>query len=69
MDTEKLEDSNKPKTIKHNRRKTVIIYDFDSQSSNDDSSLSSDDGQDIIHVKKNQKNINDTEIADKIKRF
>ena len=30
--------------------------------------MSSDDGQDIIHVKKNQKTINDTEIADKINK-
>jgi hypothetical protein len=35
IDTEKLEDSNN---------------DFDSQCSNDDSSLSSDDGQDITHI-------------------
>ena len=65
VDTEKLEESNKPKTIKHKRLKTVIIDDFDTQSSNDDSSLSTDDGQDIIHVKKN---INDTEIADKMNK-
>jgi len=57
INTERSEDSNKPKRVKHKRRKTLIFDDMDSQSSTEeDSGLSSDDGQDIIHLKKNQKN-------------
>ncbi len=63
VNTVKLEDSNKPKRIKHKRRKTVHV-DSEKSSSDEVSSNSSDDGIDKINFKKNKKMHQESELQE-----